>query len=366
MSPLDADDAVARDPTHVSRTWLTSALRDAGSLAAGEVRDVRVLSSRPTPVSTVTRLAVGYGTDAPGSAPTRLFLKTPKPELPREVSRQLGEREVRFYRDLAPAMPEVPLVRCYSAACSPTDGGGWHLLLDDLTDTHAPVASQHPPSASILASATAALAAIHARWWDKSPPGADAADRRPPDEPPPHEWAAQRRRSVDSFVAFLGDRLSVCRRRTYDAVVAELPGLRRRRAGRRPTTVVHGDAHLGNFLFPRATGAGSVCPLDWQDWWVGEPTRDVAYMVGKSWDRPRRAAGEQAHVRSYHARLAAGGVDDYSWTACWDDYRYSTIDLLFVPIGQWEIGLDEDIWWPHLERGMDAFEDLGCAELLSG
>ena len=178
-----------------SPAWLTSALRDAGALAAGEVRDVRVLSPRTTPASTVTRLAVGDGAGAPASAPTRLFLTTPRPELPRDVSRHLGEREVRLYWDLAPAMPEAPLIRCHSAACSPTDGG-WHLLLHDLTDTHAPVASQQPTTPSALGSAIAALAAIHARWWDKDPPSTDAADRRLPDEPPPRGWEERRRRSV--------------------------------------------------------------------------------------------------------------------------------------------------------------------------
>jgi hypothetical protein len=362
MGAADTDEAVALAPTDVSPSWLTRALTRAGALSTGEVRAVRVVSSGATPVSTVTRLALTY---APGgTGPSRLFLKTPKPGLASDVSRTLGEREVRFYRDLAPAMADAPLIRCYSAGSD--SAGSWHLLLDDLTETHASGARQAPPSPSTLQAALVALAAIHVRWWGRAPPSAVAADRRQPDEPPEHEWEARRRASVDAFVAFLGDRLGHDRRRTYDAIVAGLPGLRRRRAGRCPTTLVHGDAHLGNFLFPRVAGAGAVCPLDWQDWWIGEPTRDVAYLIGKSWGRSHGAAHELGLVCAYHRRLAAHGVEGFPWQACWDDYRYSTMELLFVPMGQWEIGLDEEIWWPHLEQGMDAFEDLACAELLAG
>jgi hypothetical protein len=66
------------------------------------------------------------------------------------------------------------------------------------------------------------------------------------------------------------------------------------------------------------------------------------------------------------ARLATGGVEGYRWTDCWDDYRYSILELLFVPMGHWEVGLHDDIWWPHLENVLDAFEDLNCAEMLGG
>ena len=56
---------------------------------------------------------------------------------------------------------------------------------------------------------------------------------------------------------------------------------------------------------------------------------------------------------------------DYPWDACWEDYCYSVINLLFFPVHQWHIGLPARIWWLHVERGMAAFEDLGCAELLT-
>jgi hypothetical protein len=318
---------------------------------------VDIVSSGTTPVSTVTRLALRC---TGISASRRLFLKTPKARLPREVTLTLGQREVRFYRDLAPAMTGRPLIHCYSAAFD-AERASWHLLLDDVTDTHATAPS--PATFDACSDALDALAAVHAHWWQRDPPSSSDADRQQPDEPPPDQWQERTHRSVNVFSAFLGDRLSARQRQIYDMVVNGLLELRGRRT-RGPTTVVHGDAHLGNFLLPRERAAGPVYPCDWQDWWIAEPTRDVAYLIGKSWPPAGRPDVEQGLVRHYHARLEASGVEGYSWDDCWDDYRYSVVNLLLVPMGQWEIGIDAHVWWPHLQQGMSAFEELDCAALL--
>jgi len=40
------------------------------------------------------------------------------------------------------------------------------------------------------------------------------------------------------------------------------------------------------------------------------------------------------------------------------------VNWIFWPVHQWHGGLHPRIWWLHVERGMAAFEDLGCADLL--
>ena len=73
---------------------------------------------------------------------------------------------------------------------------------------------------------------------------------------------------------------------------------------------------------------------------------------------------EQTLLRRYHAALAAGGVERYSWADCWRDYRLAVIRELFVPVWQWSSGIQAGVWWSNLEKIWMAFEDLGCAELL--
>ena len=42
-----------------------------------------------------------------------------------------------------------------------------------------------------------------------------------------------------------------------------------------------------------------------------------------------RRAHEGALLRRYHATLVAGGVEGYSWAACWTDYRWAMLQCLF-------------------------------------
>src|SRR5438132_1203024 len=57
-------------------------------------------------------------------------------------------------------------------------------------------------------------------------------------------------RTVQAFLQFLGDRLSAPRRRVFERLLANQASLRGRQIAR-PHTVVHGDAHWWNFLYPR-------------------------------------------------------------------------------------------------------------------
>ena len=57
-------------------------------------------------------------------------------------------------------------------------------------------------------------------------------------------------------------------------------------------------------------------------------------------------------------------LEQYDWEKCWYNYRLSAIGNLFVPVVFWSAKLQVDMWRPHLERAMLAFQDLECAELL--
>ena len=70
-------------------------------------------------------------------------------------------------------------------------------------------------------------------------------------------------------------------------------------------------------------------------------------------------------IERYHAGLLAHGVTGYGLDSLWEDYRLSVIGHLAIPVWQQSYGLHASIWWPHLHRILAAFEDLGCAALLS-
>ena len=142
---------------------LTAALRRAGVLGDGSVRDVVVKSARDTIVSHIIRLGLSY--DGPAAdAPQSLILKLAHPDHARTLW-MAGRHEVAFYTDVAPLMPAGLTPRCFEGSWN--EGPGWHLLLEDLTDSHRTATVWPlPPALDQCRSIIRALAGAHAAWWD--------------------------------------------------------------------------------------------------------------------------------------------------------------------------------------------------------
>ena len=79
---------------------LTAALRKAGVLDAGAVREVKVLHERDTVLSHITRLGLRYVGESAG-APQSLILKTPHAAFAKPLA-NAGRHEVAYYTQLAP------------------------------------------------------------------------------------------------------------------------------------------------------------------------------------------------------------------------------------------------------------------------
>jgi len=116
----------------------------------------------------VAFLEITYTPDADASAPRHLFLKIQKAES--EEAREEPPAEIVFYRSAAREMPDPPLPRCFDAAFARASGR-WHLLLEDLSATHAPASGVL--SFDECALAVDSLAQIHAHWWEHPRLGTD-------------------------------------------------------------------------------------------------------------------------------------------------------------------------------------------------
>ena len=138
-------DVLITDPEQVTSDWLTGVLQKQGFLPQGQVVTVRTEPSPPTITSLIVRLKLSYSDDAPKSVPSRLFLKFSKPDFDSDISARLGKKEVEFYNTVAKAVPDPPVARCYDAVYS-SETGKFHLVLDDLSETHFQTEWPLPPS----------------------------------------------------------------------------------------------------------------------------------------------------------------------------------------------------------------------------
>ncbi len=341
----------------VTPDWLTEALRRAGILESGRVVGVDTDTSRPFG-AIVSRLKVHYSGDAPANVPTLLFLKTGDPETHHQWPER-GKREVEFYGAIpASDYGKLPLARCYGVGWSED---GYHLLLDDVSATHGSIPHPLPPTQVQCEQVVDTLARLAAYWWNDKRLGTSMG--RLPDQKTvfngDEDWFA-------AFADELGEALWPERRAIFEQALAASPHLHERLLGGN-LSLIHGDAHAWNFLYP-IDPMGAAVLVDWESWDADIAVFDLAYLITLFWFPAHRARMEKPLVRRYHERLVEYGVSGYSWDDCWYDYRHSVTRLLFRPMWWWHAGKDSDfwpeLWWPRLERVLCAYEDLHCEELL--
>jgi hypothetical protein len=346
-------------PKATEASYLTDALRRCGALAGdNQIRDVMVESARSTLLSRIIRLRLTY-TSETDRAPASLFLKTKLEGT--ATPPNSGRQETAFYNTVAAQMPAGLVPRCYDAWCD-ADGTTWHLLLEDLTDSHM-VATVWPlpPTAAQCESIIRARARFHAAWWDDPRLGVTVGN-----------WTAADRmqqnlqRFADKFAGFCDrqdDRLPRERRDLYEQLLAAAQRLSQRYHTHRNLTIVQGDAHVWN-CFLRKDGADDTRLFDWDSWSIDPATDDLAYMIAMHWYPDRRCHLERPLLEEYHAILEANGVSGYTRAALADDYRLSVLWQIMTPIWQEAIGIPPVIWWNDLERIMLAVDDLNCRTLL--
>jgi hypothetical protein len=74
-------------------------------------------------------------------------------------------------------------------------------------------------------------------------------------------------------------------------------------------------------LFGPGSGAGSFTVIDWQTLSRGRGVWDLAWLLGQSLTIEQRRNSEPQLLDSYYQGLMEGGVRDYSFADCTEDYR---------------------------------------------
>src|SRR5262245_61145046 len=219
-------------PPQASAERLTTILRRAGVLERGEVTDVAVETSRETLISRVTRLRLGYHRNG-GAGPSHVFFKT-SGENTAAALREFGHKEAAFYNVVAVATPPGLLPRCYEAVAESAEH--WHIMLEDLTDSHEPLGDWPvPPSIDRWHAVLDAHARFHAFWWDHERLGASVGEFADNTGLLDQTLAAFPK-AVATFADRLGDRLSAERRRIYERLIAAAPRLTQRYRSHRNMT----------------------------------------------------------------------------------------------------------------------------------
>jgi hypothetical protein len=278
-------------------------------------------------LSHLHRLKLEYE-GASASAPHHLYLKTGLPGEP-GATMDSGRREVVFYTTVAPATPPGLLPRCFDAQAAP-DGATWHLLLEDLTDTHF-IASQWPlpPTVAQTEIIVRCRARFHAAWWDHPGLGDNVGHR--PSDGEIDQWRIWLAKLYEDFADALGDRLSPQRRALYEKLFAAAPRLTQRIRDWRHVTVIQGDAHVWNCFLPKPGTRETPRLFDWDGWRVAVGTEDLAYMIAMHWYPDLRQRAERPLLDAFHDELLSHGVRGYDRRALRWSSRHVSNGRIYFP-----------------------------------
>ncbi len=355
-------DEVITSLAQVTTEWLTGVLSDSGALTSGSVTAFDVDTGGGS-WSKNAKLRLRYADRSQGALPQRLFLKMVNTDL---GDGSFGPSEVTYYTRDYVGVEDALLVRCYDAAYS-VEKRRYHILLDDLSETHFEAYSKTPTLEYGLALAEG-LAAMHARWW--------GAQRLAEAETPIHN-AEHIQRFVDIAepgVAHILSQLSHELEPHWPDAMRTLyakhpPAIIERTRDDNGFTLIHGDAGPYNILVPRK-GDRPIYIIDRQpfDWslttWLG--VYDLAFAVAIHWEVEIRRHLEAPILRHYHAQLMERGVIGYPWERLFDDYRLSVAMGVYVATEYCRSGANERLmpyWMPKLKRALTACDDLDCSEL---
>lgn len=332
-------------------------LHRSGTLPCGAVAEVRVELEFKTTISKLVFLAVTYSDDAPANLPHHLVVKSP---LVRGTREDYSHGELQFYRLLAPGLGTPPLVRCLAVVDDGSEDEGT-VVLEDLRATHDHPPWPIPPSRNRCEAAMNALAQIHAQWWEAATLGNTVGQLHTPESLA--SMVQEITSHLPAFIDAFGGALTFEQLRVYERVfdLSLQPWMRL--TDPRALTIIHGDAHSWNFLFPRA-GDGPAFLLDWQLWHVDLGARDLAFLIALHWYPSRRREFELPLLRYYYEALVVHGVTNYDFEELYLDYRRCVVRNLTIPIIFWSRGMKPEGWWHRLECALAAYHDLGCEELL--
>jgi len=268
------------------------------------------------------------------------------------------EREIRFYRELAPRI-RGPVVRCHAALLDPAEG--WFtIVLEDV----APALQGDQIAGCDVEQARLVmreLARLHAPVF--ADPQLGATPWLNQESPLGQALMGQ---LLPAFLERYGRRVTDAQREVCERLVASLDEWSAER--RPPLGLVHGDYRLDNMLFGAPGSGREFAIVDWQTVSWGPAMTDASYFLGCSLSVEDRRAHEEALVREYHEQLLDLGVSGFPWDECWTAYRRQTfLGILMVVAPAMIVERTErgdEMFLTALERFAAQVLDLDAIELL--
>jgi aminoglycoside/choline kinase family phosphotransferase len=239
------------------------------------------------------------------------------------------EREIRFYREVAPRTP-IRVPRMFATIMEPADDV-YILVMEDLKGLIAGDQVSGMSRAQVLA-AVRTIAPLHARWWGEGQrstlPWVPSVEQQ---LDMLRLTPAAIRQAWPLFLESFGDALPPGGRALGERIIKHLEGILAAFVeGAR--TLDHFDYRADNLFIDDLTGQAPIVVVDWQLTMWGLGAYDIARLAGGSILPAERGGHHEEIVACWHRGLTTGGVTDFSQAQAWHDYRLSAIVALLNPV----------------------------------
>lgn len=347
------------DLKEMTPDWLTAALKISGVISIGRVTRIETAPGETWHIAQTACISVHYTERTEPLPPATFFVKLAIFDDPLA---SVLEGEYAFYGLNKPE--GLPVPKCYGAFFDKETLRSC-LILEDLSGTHKATPWPQQLSRSDSAITIDALAEIHGHYVIS----ADRQDRAGSDELAVKEEILSRHFTamLTGFFDMAGEHLSEGQRNLISLAFERFPVLKANRVAEgRPTTIVHGDPHAWNVMFPvRQSEPASCILIDWEDWRYDAGAADLAYMMALNWHHDRKTRDENDLLRQYHQALSSSLEQPYAWDELMLDYRIALLQHIVTPVYLQQIRPKDSIWLEQLERWFAAVDDLDCRDLLN-
>jgi Ecdysteroid kinase-like family len=287
-------DNVVERPADLTAAWLTAAI-DAGTIADFTVERIGTGQMSECYRVGLTYTDGGSRSDRPDSVVLKVAATDP---MSRQTGVTLGlyEREVHFYRDIAPRL-RGPVAPCYHAAYDAASG-----IFDVLLGDANPAVVGDEIRGATTAQAQLAVTEL-ARLQ-----GPLFGDTTLADAPWLHRDTPVTQALITAlhagFVDRYGDQIAPHHRMVCERLVGGFDDyLAEEAAEGRIHGLVHGDYRLDNMLFGAAGADRPLTVVDWQTVTWGPAMTDLAYFLGCALPVAERRKRYDALLDGYHTAL---------------------------------------------------------------
>jgi hypothetical protein len=317
----------------ISAPWMTEVLRSARILERATVReiDVHAIGEGIGFLSGRARVTIIYDQAEPG-APATVVVKLPsciKAGMDFAESTHAYEREIRFYREVAPHTP-IRVPRMFATIMEPADSV-FILVMEDLKGLTAGDQVIGMSRAEVLA-AVRTIAPLHAQWWNgerlRALPWVPSVEQQLEMLGLTPEAI---RKAWPMFLETFGESLPPGGRALGERIIHHLDSILAAFV-KGTRTLVHFDYRADNLFIDDLTQKAPIAVVDWQLTMWGLGAYDVARLAGGSLSPTQRGGHHEEIVKCWHQGLMEGGVADYSSEDAWHDYRLSAIVAMLNPV----------------------------------